>query len=302
VDQDRINERLNYIMDKGQATFETVYRTKEGRLLDVLATIQAIVIDGQRMAFVLMRDITGMKLVEASLWRRTEELQRSNEELEQFAYVASHDLQEPLRMVSSFVKLLQRDYKGKLDENADEYIFFAVDGVNRMYALINDLLDYSRVKTGGKEFLQTDMNKVLEQALSNLKLAIDNTKAKVIAEPLPTLEVDSGQMVELLQNLVGNAIKYRKPNEQPIIEIRSERKTGDWIISVKDNGIGIDPQYHERIFGLFQRLHVWGEYEGTGIGLAIAKRIVERHGGHIWVESEPGKGSSFSFSIPVGKE
>ncbi len=302
VDQERINERLNYIMDTGQATFETVYRTKEGRLMDVLVTIQAIVIDNKRMAFVLMRDITGMKIVEASLWRRTEELQRSNEELEQFAYVASHDLQEPLRMVSSFVKLLQRDYKGKLDEDADEYIFFAIDGVNRMYALINDLLDYSRVKTGGKEFLQTDMNKVLEQALSNLKLAIDNTQAKISAKPLPTLEVDSGQMVELLQNLIGNAIKYRKPNEQPIIDIDAERKTGDWIISVRDNGIGIDPQYHERIFGLFQRLHVWGEYEGTGIGLAIAKRIAERHGGHIWVESELGKGSNFSFSIPVGKE
>jgi PAS domain S-box-containing protein len=302
VDQDRINERLNYIMDKGQATFETVYRTKEGRLLDVLVTIQAIVIDGHRMAFVLMRDITGMKLVEASLWRRTEELQRSNEELEQFAYVASHDLQEPLRMVSSFVKLLQREYKGRLDENADEYIFYAVDGVNRMYALINDLLDYSRVKTGGKEFLQTDMNQVLEQALSNLKLAIDSTNAKINAEPLPTLEVDRGQMVELLQNLIGNAIKYRKPDEQPIINIKVQRKTGDWIISVQDNGIGIAPQYQERIFGLFQRLHVWGEYEGTGIGLAIAKRIVERHGGHIWVESEPGIGSSFSFSIPVVKE
>jgi PAS domain S-box-containing protein len=302
VDQERINERLAYIMDTGQATFETVYRTKEGRLLDVLVTIQAIMIDNQRMAFVLMRDITGMKLVEASLWRRTEELQRSNEELEQFAYVASHDLQEPLRMVSSFVKLLQRDYKGRLDENADEYIFFAVDGVNRMYALINDLLDYSRVKTGGKEFLQTDMNQVLEEALSNLKLAIDNTKARISAEPLPTLEVDRGQMVELLQNLIGNAIKYRKPDEQPIIDIKAQRKTGDWIISVQDNGIGIAPQYHERIFGLFQRLHVWGEYEGTGIGLAIAKRIVERHGGHIWVESEPGIGSSFSFSIPVEKE
>jgi len=302
VDSEKINERLSYIMDTGQATFETIYRSKEGRLLDVLVTIQAIVIDNQKMAFVLVRDITGMKLVEASLWRRTEELQRSNEELEQFAYVASHDLQEPLRMVSSFVKLLQRDYKGKLDDSADEYIFFAVDGVNRMYALINDLLDYSRVKTGGKEFLQTDMNKVLEQALSNLKLAIDNTKAKISATTLPTLEVDSGQMVELLQNLIGNAIKYRKPNEQPVIEIKAERKTGDWIISVRDNGIGIAPQYHERIFGLFQRLHVWGEYEGTGIGLAIAKRIAERHGGHIWVESEPGKGSNFSFSIPVGKE
>ncbi|MDD1743789.1 MAG: PAS domain S-box protein, partial [Methanomassiliicoccales archaeon] len=302
MDSEKINERLSYIMDTGQATFETIYRTKEGRLLDVLVTIQAIMIDNQKMAFVLMRDITGMKLVEASLWRRTEELQRSNEELEQFAYVASHDLQEPLRMVSSFVKLLQRDYKGKLDETADEYIFFAVDGVNRMYALINDLLDYSRVKTGGKEFLQTDMNKVLEQALSNLKLAIDNTHARITATTLPTLEVDSGQMVELLQNLIGNAIKYRKPNEQPIISIKAERKTGDWVITVQDNGIGIDPQYHERIFGLFQRLHVWGEYEGTGIGLAIAKRIVERHGGHIWVASEPGKGSSFSFSIPVGKE
>ncbi len=302
MDTEKINERLSYIMDTGQATFETIYRTKEGRLLDVLVTIQAIVIDNQKMAFVLMRDITGMKLVEASLWRRTEELQRSNEELEQFAYVASHDLQEPLRMVSSFVKLLQRDYKGKLDESADEYIFYAVDGVNRMYALINDLLDYSRVKTGGKEFLQTDMNKVLEQALSNLKLAIDNTHARITAATLPTLEVDSGQMVELLQNLIGNAIKYRKPNEQPVIGIKAQRKTGDWIISVQDNGIGIAPQYYERIFGLFQRLHVWGEYEGTGIGLAIAKRIVERHGGHIWVESEPGVGSCFSFSIPVEKE
>jgi light-regulated signal transduction histidine kinase (bacteriophytochrome) len=218
--------------------------------------------------------------------------------LEQFAYVASHDLQEPLRMVGSYTQLLARRYQGRLDKEADEFIGFAVDGVSRMQLLINDLLTYSRVGRRGKEPQPTDSGVVLGRALQNLKLTIEDNKGSVTYDPLPVVMADDRQLEQLFQNLVGNAVKYHG-DEPPRVHISAERSEGWWTFAVKDNGIGIESQYYERIFQVFQRLHTRTEYSGTGIGLAVCTRIVERHGGRIWVESEPGKGSTFKFTLPA---
>jgi light-regulated signal transduction histidine kinase (bacteriophytochrome) len=237
------------------------------------------------------------KKAEEMLKETLEDLECSNKELEQFAYVASHDLQEPLRMVSSYVQLLQRRYKGKLDSDADEFIAYAVDGATRMQRLINDLLTYSRVGTRGKEFEKTECSRALGQAMANLSGAIEASGAAVTNGDLPTFKADESQLIQLFQNLIDNAIKFRSKGP-PRIQVNASKKEKEWLLSVSDNGIGIDPQYAERIFIIFQRLHERDKYPGTGIGLAICKRIVERHGGRIWVESEPGKGSTFYFTIP----
>ncbi len=231
---------------------------------------------------------------------QTAELVRSNRDLEQFAYVASHDLQEPLRMVSSYTQLLARRYKGRLDADADEFIAFAVDGAKRMQRLINDLLAYSRVGTRGEEFEPTDCTTALDQALLNLKAAVAESGAVVTRDPLPTVPADPRQFGQLLQNLVGNALKYHG-HESPRVHVSAEQKGTEWVFSVRDNGIGIDPKYAERVFVLFQRLHNREQYSGTGIGLAICKKIVERHDGRIWVESQLGSGATFYFTIPAGK-
>ena len=229
------------------------------------------------------------------------ELRRSNAELEQFAYVASHDLQEPLRMVASFTQLLAKRYQGKLDQDADEFIGFAVDGANRMQMLINDLLAYCRVGTRGKPLEPTDCEGVLSHTLANLAAMVKETRAEVTHDPLPTVLADEVQLGQMFQNLLINALKFQG-REPPKVHIYARRQGDEWIFGFQDNGIGIDPQHHERIFAIFQRLHRREDFPGTGLGLALCKKIAERHGGRIWVESEPGRGSTFYFTIPGGKD
>ncbi len=241
---------------------------------------------------------TERKRAGESLKKTMEELERSNKELEQFAYAVSHDLQEPLRTVASFVDLLAEKYKGKLDEKAGKYIFFAVDGATRMSTLINDLLAYSRVGTRGKQFAPVEMSSVFKKAEGNLNKAIDEGDAVITSDKLPQVSGDESQLIQLLQNLIGNAIKFRKKDVQPRIHVSAERRGGEWLFGVHDNGIGIEPGFQERVFTIFQRLHTREEYPGTGIGLAICRRIVERHEGRIWVESKPGEGSTFYFTLP----
>ncbi|HTX92856.1 MAG TPA: PAS domain S-box protein [Anaerolineales bacterium] len=242
-------------------------------------------------------DITERKKAEQELKLALEELKRSNAELEQFAYVASHDLQEPLRMVSSYMQLLERRYKGKLDKDADDFIGFAVDGSARMQRLINDLLAYSRVGTRGLPFAPTSSEAALGLALENLHVAVQENKAKVTHDPLPEVVADETQLVQLFQNLIGNALKFHG-RKAPRVHVSVESKEREWVFSVRDNGIGIDSQYTERIFIIFQRLHGRDKYAGTGIGLAICKKIVQRHGGRIWVESQPDQGATFYFTLP----
>jgi PAS domain S-box-containing protein len=248
----------------------------------------------------IFTDITERKRAQQALERYNRELERSNEELEQFAYVASHDLQEPLRMVSSYTQLLAKRYKGQLDSEADEFIEFAVDGANRMQRLINDLLTYSRVNTRGGAFVETDTGDALAQARVQLGTAIEETGALISNDELPTLVADGRQLTQLFQNLIGNALKFRG-DEPPRVHVSAEQQGRRWVFSVQDNGMGIDPEYREQIFEIFQRLHRRDEYPGTGIGLALCRRIVQRHGGEIWVESRPGHGATFRFTIPASQ-
>ena len=243
-------------------------------------------------AVVVFRDVTEQKATE-------EALIQSNRDLEQFAYVTSHDLQEPLRMISSYTQLLAKRYRGKLEADADEYIGFVIDGAGRMQRLIRDLLEYSRVGTRGRAFEPADLNGVLDEALTNLRHSIDQTGARIDREPLPTLPVDATQIMRLFQNLIGNALKYRADDRVPEIRIELKKRGSDWQFAVRDNGIGIPEKHFDRVFLIFQRLHSRHDYDGSGIGLAVCKRIVERHGGRIWVESEPGTGSTFRFTLPI---
>jgi PAS domain S-box-containing protein len=248
----------------------------------------------------IAHDVTERKRLEEEREKWTAELARSNAELEQFAYIASHDMQEPLRMVSGFTQLLARRYKDRLDKDADEFIAYIMDGTTRMQRMIEDLLAYSRVGTRGKPFEPTDLEDTLNQAVTNLKVAIEENKAVVAHDPLPTVMADTSQMVQLFQNLISNAIKFRR-EEPPRIRISAQRKGDDWVFSVEDNGIGISPKFMGHLFQIFQREHATNKYPGTGIGLAICKRIVERHGGRIWAKSIHGKGSIFYFTIPARK-
>ncbi|MFA4919537.1 MAG: PAS domain S-box protein [Thermodesulfovibrionales bacterium] len=267
-------------------------RHKDGswRILEIMANN---LIDNPAVNGIVVncRDITGRK-------RAEEELKRSNEDLKQFASVASHDLQEPLRGIESFIKLLEKRYKGKLDEKADEYIDYVVDDVKRMQLLIKDLLEYSRVSATDKVFSPANCSVVLEQTLNNLRSAIEESGAEVTYDLLPVVMGDAAQLTRLYQNLIGNAVKFR--SLEPLkIHIAVKRERNEWLFSIRDTGIGIDPKQAERIFVIFQRLHSRHEYPGTGIGLSICKRIVERHGGRIWLESEPEKGATFYFTIPA---
>ncbi|OEU55479.1 MAG: hypothetical protein BA868_09280, partial [Desulfobacterales bacterium C00003106] len=247
---------------------------------------------------VLAKDVAERKRVEEALRQSVAELERSNVDLAQFAYVASHDLQEPLRMISSYVQLLARRYKGRLDADADDFIGYAVDGATRMQTLINDLLTYSRASARSKAFEATDCVLVLEQTLVNLKEQIRKNSVVVTHDPLPTVMANGSQLAHLFSNLIENAIKFHG-DEPPRVHISAKRKGDEWEVLVTDNGIGIEPQYFDRIFKVFQRLHRKNEYPGTGIGLALCKKIVERHGGRIWIESKPGEGTTFFFTIPA---
>jgi PAS domain S-box-containing protein len=273
---------------------------KSGAEIPVEISFGEFTAEGRHMFAAILRDVTERKRAEQELAQRAEELARSNAELEMFAYVASHDLQEPLRMVASYTQLLARRYKEKLDAEAHEFIGFAVDGASRMQQLIQDLLSYSRLTTKGKPRNLTQSEAVCNVALENLQKSIEDSRAVVCVGPLPAVLADATQLTQLFQNLIGNAIKYRN-ERKPEIRVAAKPDGDEWLFSIQDNGIGIDPQYFERIFQMFQRLHTRAEYSGTGIGLALCRKIVERHGGRIWVESQPGKGSTFLFTIPQAK-
>ncbi len=244
------------------------------------------------------RDITQRRQAERALQAKNEALARSNHELEQFAYVASHDLQEPLRMVSNYTQLLAKRYHGQLDADADEFIGFAVDGAKRMQELIHDLLQYARVERRAREFRSVALETIVGDALSNLAGAIAESNASVVVDTLPVIVCDGPQMTQVFQNLIGNAVKFRKPDQAPVVRVSAKRDGAAWRLSVADNGIGIEPRFFERIFQMFQRLHARGDYSGTGIGLALCKKIVERHGGQMRVESAPDHGATFSFTVP----
>jgi PAS domain S-box-containing protein len=281
---------------------ELTARRKNGSAFPIELMLSPLESEEGLLVTAAIRDITARKEAEAHLVQKVAELSRSNEELAQFAYVASHDLQEPLRMVASYTQLLSRRYKGRLDSDADEFIAFAVDGAGRMQRLIQDLLEFSRVGTKGRELVETSSEVALGQALVNLRRAIQTSSAVVTHDPLPAVLADTAQLTQLFQNLVGNAIKYQKSGI-PQVHISAAKNGGrKWVFSVQDNGLGIDPIYFERIFGMFQRLHKREEFDGTGIGLAICKKIVERHGGHISVESQPGQGSTFRFALAESEE
>lgn len=279
---------------------ETWIRHKEGSRFLAKVTLSAVRSDADMIThhIVEFSDITEFRHAQDELARRTRELSRSNQELEQFAYVASHDLQEPLRMVASYTQLIAQRYRGKLDKDADEFIGYAVDGAIRMQAIINDLLVLSRVNTSTTAFARTDTKMALDKALASLRLVIDETGANIICGALPVLNADSSQLIQLFQNLISNAIKFRG-SSSPCVQVGAELQGGEWVFHVRDNGIGIASEYFERIFLMFQRLHSKQEYPGTGMGLTICKKIVDHHGGRIWVESESGKGASFYFTIPA---
>ena len=276
-------------------SIEKRYLHKEGRPVWVRVT-SSVARTSQPHRISIIEDITERKQAVEALQRTAEDLARSNKDLEQFAYVASHDLKEPLRIVTGFTSLLKERCQGKLDAKADEYIFFASDAALRMQGLIDDLLAYSRA--GRRKVDEpTDVGDVLEGVLRSLTISIQESGAAITHDSLPTIRSNAVELTQVFQNLIGNALKFRG-ERKPEIHIGARRQKGHWLLTIRDNGIGIDPQFAERIFMIFQRLHTREQYPGTGIGLAICKKIVERHGGRIWIESQPGKGSTFSFTIP----
>lgn len=274
------------------------HRLKSGRLIDVQITSHLMKWNGVGAVLVVAQDITERKHAEDALRKRTVELERSNAELEQFAYVASHDLQEPLRMVANFTQLLADRYQGRLDQDADDFIGFAVEGATRMRALIDGLLSFARVKSRAGDLEQTNSEAALHRCLATLRVSIQEANARVTHGPLPRVLADGVQLEQIFQNLVGNALKFHN-SRPPHIHVSAWRSGAEWIFAVRDNGIGIHPDCHEKIFVIFQRLHARQAYPGTGIGLSICKRIIERHGGRIWVESAEDKGATFYFTIPA---
>ena len=290
--EEEVRERTATLRAKAEALEANEARLKQQSELRAKSQLAALNMNQDIM-------LANKKLAEQAvqLDRANERLSRSNEELKQFAYVASHDLQEPLRKVNSFCQLLKDEYGDQLDDDANSYIHYVVDGAVRMRALVTDLLDYSRVETQGRELKPTDAKDACYEALENLQAIVENSAATISVGPLPTILADRVQLVQLFQNLFANALKYRG-EAAPEIHVGVEERNGNWAIFVKDNGIGMESQFFDRIFVMFQRLHARDEYSGTGIGLAICKRIVERLRGRMWVESEPHVGSTFFIEIP----
>lgn len=287
---------------KNLKPYESRFIDKNGKIHYAETYLKSLKKDDEIFAFnVIAHDITERKKAEEKLKEIIDELERSNYELQQFAYITSHDLQEPLRTIASFTQLLERRYRGKLDSDADEFIEFIVDAAIRMKEMIQGLLEYSRVGTQKVEFKEVVMNEELEQALSNLHALINKNKAEITHDPLPEVMADPDQMVRVFQNLISNAIKFRKPDEPPKIHIscQIDKENNEYIFSVADNGIGIEKEYKDKIFEVFKRLHAMGKYEGTGIGLSVVKRIIEQYNGRIWLESKLGEGSTFYFSLPI---
>lgn len=281
------------------AGLQLLAQRKNGSTLPVEISLSGTEVEGQRCVIAIVRDVSDRRRLEGDLQRLVAELKRSNEELEQFAYIASHDLQEPLRVVSGYTQLIKRRYAGQLDAEAEEYIDFTVEGVKRMQALINDLLAYARLTTRGREFKSTDLAKLTKQVLLYLAPVIDEASATIEVGSLPTVMGDASQLTQVIQNLLSNALKFRSTERPVTIKILAERKSEDWVISVEDNGIGIAPEYKDRIFVAFQRLHTRDHYPGNGIGLAICKKVIERHHGRIWVEPAPRHGTVFYFTLPA---
>lgn len=298
--KDQPNALLALAKNKKQAEYEGWRVHKNGNPFWATITIAAIYDENNQLTGYskLIRNSTRQKIADDKLKHLVTNLEKSNKELERFAYIASHDLQEPLRMVASYTQLLEKKYQDKLDQDAKDYIHFAVDGALRMQQLITDLLAYSRVTTRAKPFTPTNCKTIVDHAIQNLRVAIDETKAEITQDPLPTILADETQILQLFQNLISNAIKFHR-NAPPKIHISVQQRENEWFFTVNDNGIGIAPEYHEQIFQIFQRLHHRNEIPGTGVGLAVCKKIVERHGGKIWVVSDLGKGATFCFTIPV---
>jgi chemotaxis family two-component system sensor kinase Cph1 len=299
-----IQERENFIghwqeIKQGEPwQGECLLQHKQGKLFPAWVNVSCVKDDSGNVTHFIVEfsDISDFRAAQEALVQRTEELSRSNKELEQFAYVASHDLQEPLRMVASFTQLLSRRYSGKLDADADEFIHYAVDGATRMQTLINDLLAYSRIGSRVKPFEPVKLSVVLQKALANLHVAIEESGANIVFDELPDTHGDSVQLTQLFQNLIGNAVKFRGESS-PEIQIKVSDADKHWCLEIQDNGIGIAPEFFDRIFVIFQRLHNKEDYPGTGIGLSICKKIVERHGGQIKVKSERGQGATFIFTL-----
>jgi PAS domain S-box-containing protein len=294
-DHEKTNQAAQAIVSgEDMRDFENRYLRKDGSVVPIMWSAHWS--PSEKIMFCVARDVTERKQAEQRQQEILNELSRSNAELEQFAYIASHDLQEPLRAISGCVQVLQRRYSDKLDSRATELITHAVEGTVRMQTLIHDLLAFSRVGTRGKPFEPTDCNQIMSGVEHSLRASIEESRATITYEHLPTVMADSVQLSQVFQNLVGNAIKYRG-ERVPEVHVSAQRHDDEWQFAVSDNGIGIEPRYFERVFEMFQRLHTRNEYSGTGIGLAIVKKIVERHGGRIWVESVPGQGSRFYFTL-----
>ncbi|HIH03517.1 MAG TPA: PAS domain S-box protein [Methanoregulaceae archaeon] len=293
-------EKKDQIVEGGIGAVETQWRRRDGTIFDVLLTFSAVDPSSpcEDVIFIAL-DITKLHESERALAVYAENLKRSNEELQRFAYVASHDLQEPLRSIVSFSQLLERRYRGRLGEDADDYIGFIVAGGMRMQALIRDLLQLSRIETQAQPPVPTNVGAVVADVVSTLEASICEAGATVTVGPMPTVMADPTQLEQVFTNLIANALKYHREGVPPVIAISVARNGRRWEFAVRDNGIGIEPEYHDRIFQMFQRLHTHDEYDGTGIGLAVVRKIVERHGGRVWVESRPGEGSIFSFTLPA---